>query len=190
MQYINSSYNSETSTMKNLLILAMLLFIAASCNEDKKKETPVAETDTVEMAYHSFGEEITDANVMSQDEIVEKYKSLKPGDTVAVKFTSQVKEVCQNKGCWMRMDMGEEEAMVKFKDYGFFMPKDIAGQMVIVDGVAFVEEMSVEEQRHYAEDAGKSKEEIAAITEPKRTLSFISSGVLIPTEATSEVEKQ
>ena len=80
----------------------------------------------------------------------------------------------------MRMDMGEEEAMVKFKDYGFFMPKDLAGSDVIVEGVAYVEEMSVEEQRHYAEDAGKTKDEIEAITEPKRTLSFISSGVLIP----------
>ena len=80
----------------------------------------------------------------------------------------------------MRMDMGEEEAMVKFKDYGFFMPKDIAGREVIVDGFAFIEEVSVEDQRHFAEDAGKSLDEIAAITEPKRTLSFTSSGVLIP----------
>jgi hypothetical protein len=78
------------------------------------------------------------------------------------------------------MDMGGEEAMVKFKDYGFFIPKDIAGQEVIVDGVAFIEEVSVEDQRHFAEDAGKTTEEIAAITEPKRTLSFTSSGVLIP----------
>jgi hypothetical protein len=70
--------------------------------------------------------------------------------------------------------------MVKFKDYGFFMPKNIAGEEVIVEGVAFVEEVSVDEQRHYAEDAGKSPDEIAEITEPKRTLSFISSGVLIP----------
>jgi hypothetical protein len=33
--------------------------------------------------------------------------------------------------------------------------------------------------RHYAEDAGKSKAEIAAITEPKREVSFEASGVLI-----------
>ena len=75
--------------------------------------------------------------------------------------------------------MGEQEAMVKFKDYGFFMPKDIDGETVIVEGKAFVEEMSVDDQRHYAEDAGKSKEEVAAISEPKRTLSFISNGVLL-----------
>lgn len=90
----------------------------------------------------------------------------------------------------MKMDMGEDQAMVRFKDYGFFMPKDLAGQEVIVEGYAFVEEMSVEDQRHYAEDAGKSVEEIAAITKPKRTLSFTSSGVLIPVTETVEAEKQ
>lgn len=45
--------------------------------------------------------------------------------------------------------------------------------------------MSIEDQRHYAEDGGKSKEEIAAITEVKRTLAFEADGVLIP-----EVEKE
>ena len=72
-----------------------------------------------------------------------------------------------------------EEAMVKFKDYGFFMPKDISGKEVILNGKAFVNEVPVDEQRHYAEDAGKSKEEIAAITQPKKTYSFEADGVLI-----------
>ncbi len=168
--------------MKNLLFIAVLSFLIIGCNEDKKKDVASTEAQTEEVAinYQSIGEEITDEAVLTKEEIQEKYKNLKPGDTVAVKFKSEVKEVCQNKGCWMKMDMGDEVAMVKFKDYGFFMPKDLAGQEVIVDGKAFVEEMSVEDQRHYAEDAGKTAAEVAAITEPKRTLSFISSGVLIP----------
>ncbi|MBT8261875.1 MAG: DUF4920 domain-containing protein [Bacteroidia bacterium] len=175
--------------MKKLLLLALALVILAACKTDKKNEEPVVEAETQEMAYQSFGEKITADNVLSSEELMEKYKHLNIGDSIAVKFTSEVKEVCQNKGCWMKMDMGEEEAMVRFKDYGFFMPKDIAGQKVIVDGYAFVTEMSVEDQRHYAEDAGKTAEEIATITEPKRTLSFTSSGVLIP-EMEPAMEKQ
>ena len=175
--------------MKHLFFIAVIALMVG-CNENKKQEELVMEVEDTGMAYQTFGEEITDDGALSKAEIIEKYNNLKPGDTVALKFTSQVKEVCQNKGCWMRMDLGENEAMVKFKDYGFFMPKNIAGQEVIVDGVAFVEEMSVEEQRHYAEDAGKTKEEIEAITEPKRTLSFISSGVLIPAAAIEEIEQQ
>ena len=54
----------------------------------------------------------------------------------------------------------------RFKDYGFFMPTDAAGKEVIVDGKAFVNEVSVADLKHYAEDAGKSPEEIAKITEP------------------------
>jgi hypothetical protein len=95
-------------------------------------------------------------------------------------MTAEVIEVCQAKGCWMTLKLENgEEAMVKFKDYGFFMPKDIAGKEVILNGKAFVNEVPVEEQRHYAEDAGKSKEEVAAITEPKKTYSFEADGVLI-----------
>ena len=166
--------------MKNLFYVIAMTLLMVSCNDSKKNETASAETDLQEVAYQSFGDKIDDKGVLSSAEIQEKYKNLKQGDSVAVKFKSEVNSVCQAKGCWMRMDMGEEEAMVKFKDYGFFMPKDIAGQEVIVEGFAFVEEVSVEEQRHYAEDAGKTPEEIAAITEPQRTLSFTSSGVLIP----------
>jgi hypothetical protein len=165
--------------MKKLCFILLIGIFAFSCNENIKTEAVVEETEK-EVAYQSFGEKITDEGVMEKQALIEKYKALQPGDTVEVKFASEVKEVCQNKGCWMKMDMGEEEAMIKFKDYGFFMPKDIAGKEVIVAGVAFVEEVSVEEQRHYAEDAGKTAEEIAEITEPKRTLSFISNGVLIP----------
>lgn len=166
--------------MKRIYLALAIGFMVVGCNTKQKKDAETVDKEVIAVNYQSFGDEINDEAVLSKDEIWERYKSLKEGDTLAVKFKSEVKAVCQSKGCWMRMDLGEEEAMVKFKDYGFFMPKDISGQEVIVDGVAFVQEVSVEEQRHYAEDAGKTPEEVASITEPKRTLSFISSGVLIP----------
>ena len=68
---------------------------------------------------------------------------------------------------------------VRFKDYGFFVPKDAAGKKVVMNGAAFLEEMSVEDQKHYAEDEGASEEELAQITAPKRTLRFEADGVLI-----------
>ena len=100
---------------------------------------------------------------------------------MVVKVRGTVQEVCQAKGCWMNIANDEtgESMMVRFKDYGFFMPKDIAGREVIIEGQASFQETSVEELRHYAEDAGKSAEEIAAITEPKRELSFLASGVIL-----------
>ena len=73
-----------------------------------------------------------------------------------------------------------KESMVRFKDYGFFVPKDIADQRIIIEGVAFIEEVSVNTLRHYAEDDGKSAKEIAIITESKKILTVVSSGVLLP----------
>ena len=56
---------------------------------------------------------------------------------------------------------------------------DCEGQDVIMQGKAFKEITPIEELRHYAEDAGKSEEEIAAITQPKEEYKFMASGVFL-----------
>jgi Domain of unknown function (DUF4920) len=96
------------------------------------------------------------------------------------KATGKVLSVCQEKGCWMKIEKANGEAMmVKFKDYGFFMPKNIVGKEVVVDGEATVKETSVKQLKHYAGDAGKSKEEISKIKSPKKELIFTAKGVLV-----------
>lgn len=96
------------------------------------------------------------------------------------KATGKVVSVCQEKGCWMKVENANGETMmVKFKDYGFFMPKDIVGKEVVLDGDASVKETSVKQLKHYAGDAGKSKEEISKITTPKKELIFTAKGVLV-----------
>lgn len=168
--------------MKKLILLLSISIVLFACKTEDKETKNAESSDVkteVEVTYASFGEKITDENVLSKNEIIETFKNLKAGDTAIVKFSTKVNEVCQTKGCWMRLDLENDEVMVKFKDYGFFMPKNIAEKEVIVHGKAFVSEISVEEQRHYAEDAGKSEEEIAAITEVEKTLSFEADGVLL-----------
>ena len=78
-----------------------------------------------------------------------------------------------------QFDFSNKTIFVKFKDYGFFMPKDISGREVVMHGKAFFRVTPVEELRHYAEDAGKSADEIAQITEAKRELSFLADGVIL-----------
>lgn len=126
-----------------------------------------------------FGATITADNALAYDEVMEKMANT---DSMSMKVTGKVKEVCQKKGCWMTLvsdQPGYPEMRVTFKDYAFFMPKNLSGKRVVVDGFARVETTSVEVLRHYAEDAKKSPEEIAAITEPKREVSFEAAGVLI-----------
>jgi hypothetical protein len=96
------------------------------------------------------------------------------------KISGKVVEVCQEKGCWMKIEKADgDKMMVKFKDYGFFMPKDIVGKEVVLDGETIAKEVSVQQLRHYAEDAGKSQEEINKITKPRKETQFIAKGVLV-----------
>ena len=98
-----------------------------------------------------------------------------------VKVEGEVESVCQAAGCWMKIKLADGKTMrVTFKDYGFFVPKDISGKKVIFEGTPSIKTTSVAELKHYAEDAGKSKEEIAKINEPKTELSFVANGVLVP----------
>lgn len=92
----------------------------------------------------------------------------------------EIKEVCTNKGCWFTMDLPNGESMrVTFKDYGFFVPTNSQGFPIMLKGVATMTETDVDTQRHFAEDQGKSKEEIEMITEPKREITFEATGVII-----------
>lgn len=166
--------------MKSIYALVVLIFLTLSCKNNTSTQEEIQTEVKQEIGYASFGDEITNADALTAAQILEVYNNLKVGDTTYAKVIAKVEEVCQTKGCWMRLHLDDDnEIMVKFKDYGFFMPKNIAGMEVIVNGKAFVNEMPVDELRHYAEDAGKSAEEIAAITEPKRTYSFEADGVLI-----------
>ncbi|MFC0605321.1 DUF4920 domain-containing protein [Winogradskyella pulchriflava] len=163
---------------KIILFLAVGLVIISCKNEAKEVETKVEEVKE-EIAYASYGMEINDVDALTSERMMEHYKGMKAGDTVPTKMKAKIIEVCSKKGCWMTLDMGEEnEVMVKFKDYGFFMPLDAKGD-VVVNGLAYVAETPVDELKHYAEDAGKSKEEIDAITEPKLEYHFLADGVLL-----------
>jgi hypothetical protein len=59
------------------------------------------------------------------------------------------------------------------------MPKDIVGRTVVVEGKAELKETSVEMLKHYAEDAGKSKEEIEKIKDPKKEVIMMIKGVKV-----------
>jgi len=101
-------------------------------------------------------------------------------DTLHAKVQGQVESVCQAKGCWMQVKLADGQTMrVTFKDYGFFVPKDIAGKTVVFEGRAFQKVTSVKQLQHYAEDAGKSKDETAQITQPERAVAFVADGVVV-----------
>jgi hypothetical protein len=92
------------------------------------------------------------------------------GKTVQV--TAKVIDVCSAAGCWMIL-----KVRVSFKDYGFFVPSSLKSKTVVVEGVLTEVVTSEEDRRHYAEDAGATKEEIQAIKGEKRELAFEATGL-------------
>lgn len=98
----------------------------------------------------------------------------------AVRFEGDITATCAKKGCWMDVASGEDTVFVRFLDYGFFVPTEGAvGKRTVVEGEAFFDTLTVDMRRHYAEDAGATEEEIAAITEPELKLAFTATGVMI-----------
>lgn len=165
--------------MKLIVLLIICLISFQSC---KNKTSPNTEkpVQTSKATWQNFGRSIIPDDAIDISSMAKHFETMQTGDSINSKVKAKVNSVCQAQGCWMRLDLENgQEMMVKFKDYGFFVPKDIAGKEVIVNGKAFVEEMSVDEQRHYAKDAQKTEKEIAQITTPKRSYLFEANGVLL-----------
>lgn len=62
----------------------------------------------------------------------------------------KVDKVCPVKGCWLELMPADEArgVRVKFKDYGFFVPKDSMGSMARLEGKFVREELSKREVDH------------------------------------------
>lgn len=160
--------------MKKSLIIIFTFIFAFSCKEKQNSRIPVhLQTKT----YDLYGDGFETDSILSLDQFSEKIINF--GDTLQLTLKGNIKDVCSKKGCWMTLSMpNETDMMVRFKDYGFFVPLDASGE-VIVNGKAFFSETSIEDLRHYAEDAGASAEDIAAIVSPKVSYNFEADGVLI-----------
>ncbi|UFH56884.1 DUF4920 domain-containing protein [Spirosoma sp. KNUC1025] len=149
--------------MKTFLLIGFL--VAASSGAFAQQE----------ISYH--GKKITDKGAIPATQLAAKMgeKSEMPA-----KVEGTVESVCKMKGCWMSVKTGDGKTMrVTFKDYGFFVPKDIVGKTVVVEGTAESSTTPVADLRHYAQDAGKPKEEIEKITQPEKELTFVADGVIV-----------
>lgn len=166
--------------MKKISYLLMVLFVVTTFNSQAQTKTKKATSAYNVNDYASFGAKFQPNKVLTEKQMLKKYKSIKKGDSVRVQFKSTIKSVCKKKGCWMNMDLSDgQKSFVKFKDYAFFVPLNADNSEAIISGIAFVTVVSVDELRHYAKDAGKSQAEINKITKPEVTYSFMADGVLI-----------
>ena len=124
-----------------------------------------------------YGSPVSNIHAISAQELEKK---LYEQSEFTGNLQGKVISVCQEKGCWMKIAKNDGETiMIRFKDYKFFVPKNIDGKEVVLNGIAKRSVTSVETLKHYAKDAGKTDDEIAKITEPKNEIVFTASGVRV-----------
>jgi len=157
--------------MKKILFAALLFVtVAANAQDTPEKEKVQAAKGVV------YGKVSDEKNVVPVDQLKTKL--------VDDKFEGQVRgkvvEVCQAEGCWIRIERADGTSMmVRSKDHAFLMPANIVGRTVVIEGNAVIKEVSEEMRKHYAEDAGKSKEEIAKIKGTEKDVQFAAKGVKV-----------
>jgi hypothetical protein len=154
---------------KIALALSVLLF--SICSQAQPPEGNAAPGD-------AYGAKVNTKGAVPLADLATKLESGSIlADTI---IKAKILEVCPNKGCWLKLELPDgQQAMVKMKDYGFFVPLAAKGKNVVIDGAVSLKTTPVSELKHYAEDAKKSKAEIDAITEPKKEISILANGIVV-----------
>jgi hypothetical protein len=146
-------------------ISLLLIFISSlSCSNQKGNEKKV------EMI--SYGPSKVDiSKAIPLSEMLNGMTNLEDEKEFTIK--AKITNVCSSAGCWVELKKPDgEPLMVVFQDH-FTIPTDTKiGTEAYLQGIAYWDTIPVETLQHYAEDAGKSKEEIAKITEPSFKLMF------------------
>ena len=166
--------------MKKTLIVLLIASVAYGCSQ----KAPVtaasgeADADIATSPGTTYGAAVSEADVLPANQLV---SALAGKDSLQATVAAEIAESCQAKGCWMDVRLSDGSTMkVTFRKYGFFVPvADLKGRQVVFTGTALHQQVSVEDQRHYAADAGKSAAEIAAITAPKKEVRFVADGVIL-----------
>ena len=154
--------------MKKLLLIIPTLFFSI-CLLAQPPKGPANKGMT-------FGEKTSADGAIAATELATKLTKAGPTE---VKITGKVVEVCKAEGCWLRMETANGSMMIKMKDHSFLVPLSMNGKTIVAEGEVTLKETSVEMLKHYAQDAGKSKEEIAAIKEPKKEIIMQAKGILV-----------
>lgn len=131
-----------------ILIIFSLIFVATAAHALRLSE-PVqrdAESETFGAIINKMPEEA---------QISELLESPEEFQNSVFSVTAEVNKVCQKKGCFFIAQQDQRLIRVAFKDYGFFVPTDIAGQVVTLVGELLSKQISPEQATHFNQDLGE-----------------------------------
>ena len=86
--------------------VALVFFVGCKQGEKVNKQEI---SKVQELAFASFGDEISNEKVVTSKEMLLKFENMIAGDTIHVKFASEIKEVCAAKGCWMKLPLSRRK---------------------------------------------------------------------------------
>jgi hypothetical protein len=160
------------------MILFMCFFTSSFAQEAVEKPAPPAGNAFVGDYY---GENVSDALMSKAISVGELQKDLKATSKIeSVAVRGEVTDVCPKRGCWISVKTDDGASFfVKMKDYAFFVPTAVKGKNVVLEGSVERKVTSVEELKHYAKDAKKTKAEIDAINASKEEIRFLASGIKV-----------
>ncbi len=159
--------------MKYFILFISAALLLTACNSKPKTKLKAIEN----LKGIVYGDSVKNDNVIDMDAML---TAMSKESKLDMKVKGKVNEVCKKEGCWIIMKLSNGEDMrVTFKDHAIYVPQTLQGKEVILDGFAFTDTTSIEDQKHYAKDAGKLPAEIAKITTPKKQLAFEAKGLVV-----------
>ena len=122
---------------RSLLIIAVVMAVVMGmAGEEFKNE-------------RTYGGKFSNVKVVPLSDILKNAESFNKEEVI---FEGTIKEVCQNKGCWMLVTDGSGQIRVDFKNYGFFVPWESEGKRVRVQGKVYRKLVDKNVAQHWAED--------------------------------------
>jgi hypothetical protein len=147
--------------MRNLVLAAILVtFLAGCATQSPAPRAVYGSAPAIASAPLPLERALSEVNV---------------GRTLAV--TGRVAEVCRMKGCWMVLTDDRETVRITFKDYAFFVPRDLAGRTVVAEGILSRKTLTEEEARHLAAESGGPGAPAAG---PREEWALLASSVVVP----------
>lgn len=196
--FLQPNYEKQKTMKKifySILALATITFTTSCGNSETsenngkhqdhatEKNPDAVDGKLIDDAYYFYGlEEFTPQEGISVDSMLSVVSA--NGSFTGV-IEAEIVEVCQKAGCWSKLKSANEPVMVFYKEHFGIPTNTEAGTKVTLNGIAQIDTLSVDFQKHLLDDAKSNGEEVSqaeydAITEDKIEVSFEASGVLIP----------
>ncbi len=156
---------------KYLPLVFLLLFI--SCTQSPKTQLHGPKP----LKGLVYGDSVLDNNIKDVSIIRD---IMNDNTNMKMKVCGVINQIGKQKNCFALMEIGKGETMqINFKDASYYLPQKYIGKKVVVEGEVRVNNVSVEQQKNYALNMGKTPVQIQNITSAKTSLAFEATGLVV-----------